>query len=567
MSKSRQSVKWNVKKRRRSADRNLRLSTDVLPLVIQEVNSWPDSPKVAYLRKHYLSKFVSKESPVTSEERRARAIAKWQATEARNSETNERLFSQDPGTLILPGVTYGRFVEWVRAFIARVIGDTPPGGRIPTRLPLLPLIVSEDAGGHHHECVLIGAFSGGATTSRKRTQGHPARKYVGTADITQSAMDWFELVVDECPLWSNTTKSALGVHEINVVPGSVLFTVPKNAEIDRVACKEPDINMYLQKGCGDFIRRRLMREGINLNDQSRNRQLAMLGSREGSYATLDLSSASDSVSCAVVETFLPLCWYSLLDDIRSKSICVDGTWQTCEMFSSMGNGFTFELESLLFYAFARATTYFLGIKGIVSVYGDDIIVPTGAAEALKTVLTHLGFIVNDEKSFVDGPVRESCGGHYHYGMDVTPFYIRGPITTLVDLIHLLNEIRRWAARSESEFLDELAWPLWDLLSEQVPRCFWGGDLTSAGNTQLISPHEPVSRLVQRKEKRELPAVGQYLAAMNKIMNRRGPPNQPATQDDGSVVLAHYGIAPAVRYGWHDPGMWFLAELIPDLPLG
>jgi hypothetical protein len=59
-----------------------------------------------------------------------------------------------------------------------------------------------------------------------------------------------------------------------------------------------------------------------------------------------------------------------------------------------------------------------------TVYGDDIVCPTAWVKEVFTILDSLGFLVNKEKSFVDGPFRESCGKEYLHGVDVTPIYYR-----------------------------------------------------------------------------------------------------------------------------------------------
>jgi hypothetical protein len=162
----------------------------------------------------------------------------------------------------------------------------------------------------------------------------------------------------------------------------------------------------------------------------------------------------------------------------------------------MGNGFTFELESLLFYAIAKATAYFTGTSGTISVYGDDIIIPSQMYHDLTFVLKILGFSVNPDKSFSEGPFRESCGGHFYNGTRVTPFYIRGPITDIHTLIVTANAVRKWAEYEYSgppssfdKILDCEIYPLWKLLSESVPRCFWGGyDLEDT--SRLVSFWKP-----------------------------------------------------------------------------
>jgi hypothetical protein len=258
--------------------------------------------------------------------------------------------------------------------------------------------------------------------------------------------------------------------------------------------------MYFQKGIGDYFRYRLKRVGINLNDQSRNQQLARAGSISGNLATLDLSSASDSISSELIFQLLPPLWFTLLSAARSPVTLIDGVAHENEMFSSMGNGFTFELESLVFYAIARATAFYRGISGVISVYGDDIICPTEIAEDLVFVLSFLGFETNVKKSFWTGDFRESCGGHYVDGRDVTPFYVKAPIVRLIDLIHLANSIRKWAELESFPILDPEVESLWWHFASMVPRQFWGGHDTS-DKSRLVSywsPKKPYYLVPHRK---------------------------------------------------------------------
>lgn len=442
-------------------DANLRVPEELTHRVIDTVDRLDSQYyKNDYLKRHYLDKFVSKDT-ASSTTRRQRAINKWLATERENEATNVRLMTVDREFNILPRVTYETFVSTVARFISGIIGNSLPFDS------------------------LLGGFSGGATTSRRRTESHPALKYLGKADVTARGHEWFKEVISESPLWSQMR----GNDPVEFVQGNVLFTVPKNHEIDRCACKEPDFNMYMQRGAGNEIRSCLQRFGIDLNDQSRNRNLARSGSVDGSLATLDLSSASDSICRELVFQLLPIDWFVALDSIRSPVSLIEGDIHVNEMFSSMGNGFTFELESLLFYTIARATCYHTGVSGVVSVYGDDIIVPTGAAHDVISVLSFLGFSVNTKKSFIEGPVRESCGGHYRSGSDITPFYLKGEIKTLTDLIHIANQIRKWSRFEGFPVLDSSLEDLWWELADHIPREFWGGqDVNFKG--QLVSDWKP-----------------------------------------------------------------------------
>lgn len=480
------------------------------PDLIQRLMGLSPSGKTDYLKSELLSKFVSSETDAPSV-RRQRAINKWLATERTNEGTNDRLLILPEDYNILPRVSWRSFVGFARQLVSRLIGDTAPIE------------------------ALIGGFSGGASTSRDRTCSHPGGKYLGQAHVTEAALPWFELLKDELPGWP-----AWDLYDFKIVEGNVMFTVPKKTDIDRVACKEPDLNMFLQKGIGDWFRRSLRRERINLNDQSINRSLAREGSVTGRLATLDLSSASDSISRVLVQTFLPECWFSLLDDIRCKSTIIDGHVHQNEMFSSMGNGFTFELESLLFYVFARTTAYFRGVSGVISIYGDDIICPTEMAHDLSFVLSVLGFEVNLSKSFIDGPFRESCGGHYLNGLDVTPFYIRKPIETLTELLNVANSLRRWAQVEGLSVLDPEVEAIWLWLKSFVPDVLWGGHDTSDPHSLVSYPPRAGRKLVAKTVKKQV-GEGSYYHWLNATWQRQDV-------KDGIETSILSSVIPKYRYG-------------------
>lgn len=213
--------------------------------------------------------------------------------------------------------------------------------------------------------------------------------------------------------------------DVGISPGELMF-VPKNAKTHRAIIVEPSLNSLVQKGYGSYLKSRLMKAGVNLTDQSVNRRRARVGSINGSLATIDLSSASDTISKELVAELLPLDWYIALSSFRTSSIVYkkSGLEFNLSKFSSMGNGFTFELESLIFYALTWATCHVIGIKPDVSVYGDDIICPPEALTVLEEVFSFCGFSINSEKSFTEGPFRESCGSDFYAGANVRPFYQR-----------------------------------------------------------------------------------------------------------------------------------------------
>lgn len=448
-----------------------------------------------HLHAEYLSKYNA-EDVVPAEDRAKRAINKWIQTELQNSVTNRILIDRDSGWNILPRITYSQFLKFARRLAADILG--------PLR-----------------DEVVLGSFSGGASTSHRKTRGHPAFKFAEQADTTGSA----ERYVYNLHHLSPYLRQYGTFNSLREVEGAILFTVPKKTDIDRCACKEPTFNMYLQKGVGDHIRRRLRRFGINLNDQSINKHLARQGALDNSLATIDLSSASDTITIEAVKAILPSDWFDYLNDIRSHSVLVNGSYHRTEMFSSMGNGFTFELESLLFYVLARTTLYFEGIRGVVSVYGDDIIIPSSGYNMLSWVLKSFGFSVNPDKSFHDGPFRESCGGHYHSHEDVTPFYLKRKATHLTDVIRVANQLRRWAMADPSrEYMIPSTYNVWTKLASFIPKEFWGGSDYNV-DTQLVSPGRPNKRLSRLSTPKKIPQFGSYVHWQNSNWKRTSSPEE------------------------------------------
>jgi len=110
-------------------------------------------------------------------------------------------------------------------------------------------------------------------------------------------------------------------------------------------------------------------------------------------------------------------------------------------FSSMGNGYTFEMETVLFLATAQAVCEELGLpKWEVTAYGDDLTIGVEGVDLLTRALTFLGFSVNLSKSFWTGPFRESCGKDYFLGTNVRPYFVRNLLRDVRDLMKFHNGI-------------------------------------------------------------------------------------------------------------------------------
>jgi hypothetical protein len=210
---------------------------------------------------------------------------------------------------------------------------------------------------------------------------------------------------------------------VSIVNGKLVFVV-KNAKTKRSVVVEPPLNQLPQKGVGKYLKGRLRSIGLDLSKQEeRNKLLARQASVQGHVATVDLKQASNTISLEAVKELYPEAWYLFLLNFRTSRVEYKGEVITLEMFSSMGNAFTFELETLMFWAIAWAVTRLEGENvDDVMCYGDDILLPTRCVPTLTKVLHYLGFELNLSKSFWEGRFRESCGGDYVSGFDIRPYY-------------------------------------------------------------------------------------------------------------------------------------------------
>lgn len=269
---------------------------------------------------------------------------------------------------------------------------------------------------------------------------------------------------------AETTRRALyGRHDFFNSCAQYL-SVHKTRAKNRGICKQPSGNMVLQLATHNSISSVLLRWfDCNLEDQQvKNRMLAKLGSyqkfhmekRTWEFCTLDLTEASN-FPAIIVRFLFPLTFVRWLALIRSAYITVGGNTYEKHMLSTMGNGFTFSLMTLLLsaivkvlYSFADLPEYDtfshhneFGAAGdrikTWAVYGDDIIVDARVYKPLIQVLSALGFIVNTDKSYSAGPFRESCGGDYYDGYDVRPVFVKD-LDTQADIFSLLNRLNNWS---------------------------------------------------------------------------------------------------------------------------
>lgn len=245
------------------------------------------------------------------------------------------------------------------------------------------------------------------------------------------------------------------IRDFTYIRGNRFTTVLKDSEKDRGICVEPSLNVFYQLALGRAISSRMLTKyGWDKSTcESFHKTLARIGSLTGSVATIDLSNASDTVCYNLIKLLLPPDWWQLVADLRSSHTLLNGKWVKLEKFSSMGNGFTFELETLVFFTMAKVlnrlepSTEEACTPGLaISVYGDDIIVPTSNSASMVAALKFFGFTPNEKKTFLEGPFRESCGGDYFAGHDVRPHFQKEVCEEPHHLIALANGLRRLGRR-------------------------------------------------------------------------------------------------------------------------
>lgn len=377
------------------------------------------------------------------------AIEKWSWSEHECCKTNLRLYRIIDGDLD-PSVTRDAFildfVSRMKKNIREMIGDGPPQ-------------------------TWDGRFGPGATVTDKSLATTVADKMSSTPSFTPNAL--FHLVPWIGTKWASATAE-LGMKPVSV-RGNTFFSVPKDALARRGCAKEPSVNGFYQLGLGRILKRRLFDAGINLRDgKSIHMRVACDASYSDDFCTLDLTSASDCVAIALVQLAMPHRWFEAMSSLRSPLTLVDGKFHRLEKFSSMGNGFTFELETTLFAGIVKTCIDMVGpSQGIPGhnmwVYGDDIIAPSDCSNVIQWALKYFGFTLNRRKSFSTGPFRESCGGDFWMGVAVRPYFLESLPNEPQQLISMANGIRNLASQGTgSRGLFDRLRPAWFKCLDSLP---------------------------------------------------------------------------------------------------
>ena len=457
--------------------------------------------------------------PGSDLELREAAFGILMADEHRNRRTNQRfaimkrrLQSDSAGNLRFEhkNALYGRLMRRMQCFIASTLGDTPDFESIASKCDFGP-----------GSCVGVGGDS-----------THPYAKF-DKLSCSDAAMAPFRSAV-----WEHHQFRALFLPEragvVCVDPDcfrkemdrwvtrtnyNKIDFVPKNALTHRTTAGEPVGNGWVQRGIGeemaDLLRHK--RPWVNHRDQTRNQRLARAASDMSNLkplATIDLKSSSQSIATEMVRMVFLLApgWFDIMNRTRSANwrcklnpngkITLTGEY---ELFVSMGNGFCFPLQMMIYTAAIEACYAEVGLqRGTYGVFGDDLIVEQSVALLLIEWLRFLGVRTNTDKTFVFGPFRESCGADFWDGVNVRPYVLDQIPDSDRQLVKVANGINYrtpfplWGAW----------WALWKampLTARSTIRPFQGPD--DSGLTVPVSFYdvqclEKYDHGLQRKELRQ-----------------------------------------------------------------
>ena len=374
--------------------------------LLARANEWDQLVSLTVDPKHYLdaelyaldrqiSDFLRKcQGLPTTRDLHQAAVDAFYSSERRCFMSNEKLSPFiSPGAFLAPHEEGLRriLIRPVRKMIARILGPLPLS--------------------------LTGKLGPGATYGDKGAKTTVAHKFSSVPTLTRGVIPLLSYWDD---MWNDIHNAEGG--KLDIVNGNRFTSVPKDSTKNRGICIEPALNIYFQLAVGKVIRSRLKSNaGIDLDHgQDTHREVVAWASKNvETFGTIDLSNASDTICKNLVKLLLPEDWYSLLYSLRSTHTLVRDQWTRLEKFSSMGNGFTFELETLIFHAIASVVA---GVKCLT--YGDDLIVPSGKWVDVCNALEFFGFEVNWNKSFQSGPFLESCGADYFNGQAVRPYFLK-----------------------------------------------------------------------------------------------------------------------------------------------
>lgn len=275
-----------------------------------------------------------------------------------------------------------------------------------------------------------------ATFGKKSSVGVPMRKacegarYEGPITGSEEMIEWFDKYYG---IWNRPALEYARMRakllkkppyrSVNLLEAVL---VDKTWKSLRMIMPNTTFGTLYSGGLGRTIEERLRSYGYDIKHlQPVHGELARIGSITGTLVTADQSMASDNITVKLIDDIFPRRWASALKFGRIADISLYGTKITTPTFSTMGIGFTFPLQTLVFLALLLAIRDYcmLDEQTVVSVFGDDLIYDDRMHPVVMDVFPKLGLVINADKTFATGNFRESCGYDYYRGVDVRPFLL------------------------------------------------------------------------------------------------------------------------------------------------
>jgi hypothetical protein len=220
---------------------------------------------------------------------------------------------------------------------------------------------------------------------------------------------------------------------------SRLICVPKTAKGPRLIAAEPVAQQWCQQIMWKWLASRLrwLPYGafVDFRRQSLSGDMVLQASLDRKLATVDLTDASDRLSCRTIERMFRrnpsvlIALHAARTRWLHDNISEVPSFLRLKKFASQGTATTFPVQSIVFLIIALASAIgdekvtmrrIKKLRNSVRVFGDDIILPTHGYVRLCRIMELLQLKVSVTKSYVHGHFRESCGTDGYLGSDVTP---------------------------------------------------------------------------------------------------------------------------------------------------
>jgi len=337
-----------------------------------------------------------------------------------------------------------------------------------------------------------------------------------------------------------------------------LLAVPKTIVTPRLIASEPTSSQWCQQVVRDFLYHRVhdspIGNFVDFRRQDLNGDLALEASHVTSHATIDLSSASDRISCWHVERLFRRS-PSLLRALQAtrsvwieQEVCrVSPRYHYLRKYSTMGNATTFPVQSLFFLSLALGSVLYVRNQKVsdrlirtmgkktVRVFGDDIIVPGDCSGVLVGLLEALSLKVNVHKSFLEGNFRESCGVDAYDGHDVTTVNVldvprRASPGSIVSSVDVHNNLCDKGYQHTSAYIRKIAS---QLVSNKIRAVKHGSGLF--GWSSLFGYDNPHLKMRQSKSLHR----GEIRCLRTRVLTHRSEP------EDTSGLLQYFTEAPRI----------------------